>query len=226
MRGRLRRLAGRAGLESHLHESFDEAWERSRGRWRRARPDADLTWGAQVTGEAFIEKAAANGAFGPGKAVLEVGPGYGRLLETAIERGEEFGSWTGIDLSDANVRHLTAKFERDGVRFLQADVESVRLEAPADTVLSSLTFKHLFPSFNRGLANLASQMSPGGVAIFDLIEGERRYFEADGVTYIRWYTRGEVRDLVNRSGLEVTSFDEVRHHPAMTRLLVVAQKPG
>jgi hypothetical protein len=100
-----------------------------------------------------------------------------------------------------------------------------RLGEQVDAVLSSLTFKHLFPSFERGLANLANQMAPGAVAVFDLIEGERRYFEPDGVTYIRWYTRDEVRELASRAGLDSVEFDEVRHHPEMSRLLVVARKP-
>jgi SAM-dependent methyltransferase len=212
-------------LETQLHESREELWERSRERWRAARPDADLTWGTELTGDAFIEKATAAGAFGPGKAVVEVGPGYGRLLRSAIDRGVEFASWTGIDLSEENVRHLEQSFDRDGVGFRVADVEEVELDQPVDAVLSSLTFKHLFPSFARALANLAGQMAPGAVLVIDLIEGERRFFEPDGVTYIRCYTRDEVRELVGNAGLESIEFDEVRHHPDLARMLVVARKP-
>src|SRR4051794_26278280 len=179
-------------LETQLHESREESWDRSRERWRAARPDADLTWGAELTGDAFIEKAAAAGAFAPDKAVVEVGPGYGRLVRSGIEREVAFASWTGIDLSQENVSHLRATFDHDDVDFRVADAEEADLGGPIHAVLSSLTFKHLFPSFERALANLAGQMAPGGVAVFDLIEGERRFFEPDGVTYIRWYTRDEV----------------------------------
>jgi SAM-dependent methyltransferase len=213
-------------VESKLHESRDEAWQRSRERWRAARPDAHLTWGAELTGDAFIEKAEAAGAFGPGRVVVEVGPGYGRLLASALERGAEFESWAGIDLSQENVDHLEGRFGGESrAAFQVADVEEVKLDRPADAVLSSLTFKHLYPSFERALTNLGSQLSPGGVVLFDLIEGERRYFEEDEVTYIRWYTRDEVRELVERCGLELEAFDEVRHHPDMARLLVIARKP-
>jgi hypothetical protein len=131
-----------------------------------------------------------------------------------------------VDLSGQNVRHLEQRFDQDSVRFVEADVEEVELEEPIDALLSSLTFKHLFPSFERALTNLGRQMAPGAVAVFDLIEGHRRYFEADGVTYIRCYTRDEVRELVDRCGLAVEAFDEVRHHPDMARLLVLARKPG
>lgn len=226
LRQRLETLEGEVRrLETQLHESREETWERSRERWRKARPDPELTWGADLTGDAFIAQAAKAGAFGEGKAVLEVGPGYGRLLATALDRGVEVASWTGIDLSDENVRHLERRFDRDGARFIVADVEEVRLPEPPDSVLSSLTLKHLYPTFERGLANLASQMAPGGVAVFDLIEGERSYFEPDDVTYIRWYTRDEVTEIVARCGLAVDRFEDVFHHPDMRRLLVVARKP-
>jgi hypothetical protein len=72
------------------------------------------------------------------------------------------------------------------------DIETVNLGDPVDTVISSLTFKHLFPSFEYALRNIAEQLCPEGLVVFDLIEGHRRYFEDDGVTYICWYSRDEV----------------------------------
>ncbi|MGH2951670.1 MAG: class I SAM-dependent methyltransferase [Solirubrobacterales bacterium] len=199
-------------------------WDRSRARWLAAQPDADLTWGAELTGDAFIDKAAAHGAFGPGRRVLEIGPGYGRLLRSSIEREVSFESWVGVDLSAENVAFLGGRFPDDRIRFVEADVERVSLDQPVDTMLSSLTFKHLFPSFEAALGNLAPQLRPGGLVAFDLIEGERRYFEDDGVTYIRWYTREEIDEIVARAGLERVAFDEVQHHPDITRLLVVARR--
>ena len=212
-------------LESALHESRDEVWERSRERWRAATPDPNLTWDVELTGDAFIGKAAEQGAFGPDRRIVEVGPGYGRLLSTALEQKREFESWTGVDLSEANVEHLGGKFSDPRVSFIQADVESAEVEGGIDTIVSSLTFKHLFPSFEKGLTNLAGQMRPGGVALFDLIEGERRYFEQDDVTYIRWYTRPEIEEILGRAGLEPAGFDEVQHHPNVSRLLVIARRP-
>jgi SAM-dependent methyltransferase len=144
-------------LETQLHESRDETWERSRERWRHVAPDPDLTWGRELTGNAFVERAQSYGTYGPDKTIVEIGPGYGRLLSSCIELGLDFDSYVGVDLSAANVRHLEDRFaDREGVRFIEADVEAVQLPAPADTVLSSLTFKHLFPSFELALSNLAS----------------------------------------------------------------------
>jgi len=59
---------------------------------------------------------------------------------------------------------------------------------------------------------------------FDLLEGNRTIFEQDKVTYIKWYTRDEVKSIVNRIPLQLVSFDEVRHDPEHQRLLVVARK--
>ena len=226
LHGRIHQLERRVeSLETQLHESREEAWERSRTRWRAAEPTANLTWDVELTGGAFIDRAEYHGAFDEDRHIVEVGPGYGRLLQTVIERRLPFARYTGVDLSEQNVRHLSQRFTGEAVSFVHGDVEEVRLEQPVDTVLSSLTFKHLFPSFERALTNLAGQMATGGLVLFDLIEGSRRYFEEDGVTYIRWYERGEVEDLLGRCGLELAAFEEVRHHPTLARLLVVGRRP-
>lgn len=225
LHARIHRLERRVeSLETQLHESREEAWERSRARWRAARPTAGLTWDVELTGDAFIDRAEHHGAFGEGRRLVEVGPGYGRLLATALERGLPFGSYLGVDLSEQNVTHLLGRFSDARVSFVTGDVESLRLDAPADSVMASLTFKHLFPSFEAALANLARQMSVGGLVLFDLIEGKRRYFEDDGVTYIRHYERPEVESILTACSLELVAFEEVRHHPSLARLLVVARK--
>jgi GT2 family glycosyltransferase len=209
--------------ESELPEQA--IWERSRARWRAAKPDARLTWGAEIGGDAFIEAAAGRGVFGDGHSIVEIGPGYGRLLRSALAHGVGFARWTGVDLSPDNVDQLRALFAEDArVAFVNADAEDVRLDHPIDGLVSSLTFKHMYPTFEKALVNLAGQMRTGAVAAIDLIEGERAYFEPDGVTYIRWYTREEVREIYERAGLELHAFEEVRHHPEVTRLLAVGVK--
>lgn len=227
LHGRIHRLERRVeSLETQLHESREEAWERSRTRWRAAEPTANLTWDVSLTGDAFIDRAEHHGAFGEGRHVVEVGPGYGRLLGTTLGRGLAFAAYTGVDLSEQNVAHLSRTFQDERVSFVREDVEEVRFAEPVDAVLSSLTFKHLFPSFEPALRNLASQMAAGGVVLFDLIEGSRRFFEDDGVTYIRWYERDEVEGLLGACGLDLVAFEEVRHHPTLARLLVVGRKPA
>ncbi len=225
LHGRIHQLERRVeSLETQLHESREEAWERSRTRWRASEPTVNLTWDVELTGEAFVDRAEHHVAFGEGRHIVEVGPGYGRLLSTIVQRELPFGRYTGVDLSQRNVEHLSRKFADPRISFVQEDAEQARFEEPVDTVLSSLTFKHLFPSFERALSNLAEQMTPGGVVLFDLIEGSRRFFEDDDLTYIRWYERGEVEELLGRCGLELEDFEEVRHHPSLARLLAVGRR--
>ena len=230
VRHSLRRIAGIDDLharidelEERLAESRDDTWERSRTRWRDASPTDDLTWDTELTGDAFIEKVVETGAFGPETDVLEIGPGYGRLLRSCLDAGLQFRSYVGVDLSAENVAHLQEKFGSDTVSFVNADIESIQLDSDVDLVISSLTLKHLYPSWERGLANVSSRLRPGGRLVIDLIEGERRWWEHDNATYIRSYSREEVREILGRIGFTDVYFDEVTHCPGRTRLLVVAR---
>lgn len=212
-------------LEERLLESHEEIHERSRRRWRDAQPDDRLTWMQALTGDAFVDKLEAYGAFAPGHRVLEVGPGYGRLIKTVLERDLPFASYHGVDLSAKNVAALRQELDDPRLSFLNTDVEVVELEDPLDLVYSSLTFKHFYPSFEAALLHLGRQMKRGAFVIFDLVEGHKRYFEADGVTYLRFYERQEARDILERANFELVAFDEVLHDPTHPRLLVVARRP-
>jgi SAM-dependent methyltransferase len=215
-------------LETLMLESHDRIHERSQRRWARAAPAVDLTFGRALTGDAFVTKAAQYGAFGEGRIVVEIGPGYGRLPEAALRHGIQFQRWIGVDLSAQNVSHLRERFSSsdDRFEFVQGNAESVALQEKADTLVSSLTLKHFYPSFEAALANAAGQMRDGGTIVIDLIEGERRYFEDDAETYIRWYQRDEVRAIFERCGCEVTAFDVVEHDADHHRLLVVGRRSG
>jgi SAM-dependent methyltransferase len=212
-RRRLRRLR-RAG----------DLRERSKRRWRDAPPDPGLTWGGAVSGDAAVEVAEAHGAFGPGSSVVEIGPGYGRVLASCLARGVEFERYLGLELSERNVRHLRETFTDPRVEIRQGDAETASLGAPVDAVISFLTFKHLYPSFEAALANLAPQLREGGLVLFDLLEGSRAYFHRDRATFIRHYTRGEVTEILARTGLQLEGFYRVEHAPGRARLLVVARR--
>jgi SAM-dependent methyltransferase len=207
----------------------EDPGSRSKERWRRSRPDAGLTWGRELSGAAFVRKAAEYGAFGPDHVVLEVGPGYGRLVRAALDEEVAFKRWVGLDLSAGTVESFNERFHEDPVEAVLGDAETARLGPEFDVLLSSLTFKHIYPTFGRALSNLQDQLRPGGLAIFDLIEGEREYFQRqDGVTYIRHYSRDEAADLVSQAAMKLVTFDAVDHDddPAHRRLLVVARRPS
>jgi SAM-dependent methyltransferase len=214
-------------LERMMLESHERTHQRSQERWLAAAPDVDLTFGRELSGDAFVELAERYGAFRDGATVVEIGPGYGRLIEAALRRGVPFARWIGVDLSERNVAHLRSRFGGDGrFEFVNEDAERVALPVRADALLSSLTLKHVYPSFEGVLANLAEQLSGGATIVTDLIEGDRRFFQDDARTYIRWYRREEVTELFERAGCEVTAFDEVVHDPDHVRLLVVGRRPS
>jgi SAM-dependent methyltransferase len=228
VRPMLRRLRARAreyrdlpGRLDHLERlilDLDEGRlkDRSQERWVEAEPNKVLTFDRELTGDAFIRAAERHGAFGPGTTVVEIGPGYGRLAEAAERLGVGFERWVGVDLSEKNVAELSRRF--DGrFEWIVGDAETA--DVAGDTLVSSLTFKHFYPTFEAALSNLAPHVER---VVIDLLEGEGRWFEQwDGRTYIRQYTRPEVEQIFGRCGLRVEAFDTVEHDPDHRRLLAV-----
>jgi SAM-dependent methyltransferase len=200
--------------------------ERSRVRWRGSRPAEGLTWGKALSGKPFIDKAEKYGVFSPDRAILEIGPGYGRLLRETVGRGLPFREYVGVDISEQNVEHLRSQFTEPNIRFVLGDVESVRLNTRFDAVVSSLTLKHLYPSFEEALRNVVRHLAPGATLVFDLIEGDSAgFFPPHYLIFVRSYSRAELEGILDATGLELVAFDEVEHDPEHTRLLVVARKP-
>jgi SAM-dependent methyltransferase len=221
----LGRLRGRVNDKNEMRPNQEDAqaqWERSRVRWRNAAPVGHLTWGKEINGDNFVSTMNQHGAFGSGKALLEIGPGYGRLLKSIIQSEAPFQTYLGVDLSNQNVAFLTETFSDERIAFQQGDIETRNFDQKFDVVFSSLTFKHLFPSFEKVLQNVARALNPRALVLFDLMEGSAQHFEPDGVTFLRHYTREEVSEILNRCGLRLAAWDEVEHTPEQKRLLVVA----
>ena len=58
--------------------------EKSLERWKNCYPDRYLTWGKMITGHAFVELAQKYCNFTSAKRILELGPGYGRILASLL----------------------------------------------------------------------------------------------------------------------------------------------
>ncbi len=215
-------------LEQRLAESYDERRARSTSRWRETTPNIGLTWGMELSAVPFITAVEKHGGFRAGGAdgprVLEIGPGYGRLVGGAIDAGVPFVRWTGLDLSEKNVAHLTSKFSADRTRFLQGDAMDADLDEPWDLLVSSLTIKHIYPSFEPALENLLRFAAPEALIIVDLIEGSGSMFEDNQVTYIRRYSKPELTEMMERLGLKDVAFDSVVHAKGYERLLLIARR--
>ena len=197
-------------------------------RWFGAAPDAHLTWGSVVSGDAFIEKARENGVFGEDKSILEIGPGYGRLLSSIKQKGLPFDHYTGLDISQSNIDYLKSKFGNTQVEFIRGDAETIELQRNYDSLISSLTLKHLYPTFEKALLNVSKAMKANSVACFDLLErasgGSQSVVEDDAKTYRRYYSRAEVMAILRETSFSFVKFDYVKHMEGRVRLLVVARK--
>jgi SAM-dependent methyltransferase len=199
-----------------------QTWERSRTRWIHSKPDNELTWGIEVSGDNFVRKVFSYNVFSPHKTILEVGPGKGRLLKSLINLGIPYGRYFGIDISAKNITYLRENFSNTRHSFMVGDIETAKLES-FDILLSSLTFKHLFPSFKKALINVSRHMNPSAMLFFDLPEGKLKCFHNGA--YIRWYSKSEVRDILRDCNLEIVTLDHVIHVPwHKRRLLVVAKR--
>ncbi|HET6158078.1 MAG TPA: class I SAM-dependent methyltransferase [Dongiaceae bacterium] len=195
-------------------------WELSRARWREAEPDLALTWNEALDGLGFIDAVNRYAGFDAQKRLLEIGPGYGRLIESMLERGYRFRSYLGLDISNKNIEFLTGKYPGSRMKFVQGDAELVSLPEKFDVIYSSATFHHFYPDNRQLLRNLAKALSAKGVLCFDLIEGNKAWF--DGATYMRWYERAEITAILEESNLRLVQFDEVQHTQKRKRLFVVA----
>ena len=127
-------------------------------------------------------------------------------------------------ISARNVAYLTEQFTDPRIGFIYGDAESASLPQTFDVVISSLVLKHIFPSFEKALTNVSTYLNPGSIVVFDVIEGRKQFFEDDDVTYIRYYTKEELAEILERSSLQLVAFDEVLHDADHPRLLVVARK--
>jgi len=199
-------------------------WDRSRIRWMNSSPDEGLTWQINLTGDAFVNKLREYIDFSEEKSILDLGPGYGRIFKSIVNLNVPFKSYTGLDISIKSVDFLNSNFGAKSVNFVIGDMEAVILENNYDIVVSSLTFKHLFPTFKKTLLNISKYLNKNSVIAFDLIEGDSWGVEKLSDTYIKKYTKHEVEAILREIGFGVVKFDIVSHAPGFDRLLVIAKK--
>jgi SAM-dependent methyltransferase len=205
----------------------EQLWELSKSRWQSAKPDVELTWGKNLKGDAFVKRVLTQLSDTQACNVLEIGPGYGRLLESWCRAGGTFNRYVGVDLSPQNISLLKDKFKfMAKAEFICGDIETLRLDEQYEVVMSSLTFKHLYPTFENGLKNVSRFVKQQGLIFFDVPEGLDKRWQARERTYLRAYSRDEIAGILGRVRLDLLGFEEVKHAPGYSRLLVIARKPS
>jgi SAM-dependent methyltransferase len=200
----------------------------SQTRWKADEPAAGLTWGVMMDGKSLWSIYLRTRSFAPSDRVLEIGPGYGRLLTTALEASVPFDDYVGVEMSPVRVKTLKKKFSDGRVKFKVGDVNIWRGNREFDVVICSSTFEHLFPDCRKALINLRSQVAAGAHLFIDFIgtEATSAGFEPTN-TFVRCYRSEELRSLFAECGYSVVDVVPVVLNPGgqsreIARKLVIA----
>jgi SAM-dependent methyltransferase len=189
-------------------------------RWRKyTKPDNLLTWGEMLTGDSLVEVCSKYTDFS-GK-VLEIGPGYGRFLGSVLKIKTPL-NYIGIDISKANIDFLNEKYKEH--TFIHANCNEYDFEKDEfNVIVSFLTFKHQYPTFELLLRKIYQWKAPNGVVIFDIPETTIPFenFEEDRGAYIRFYLKPEITTICRNTGFKNIEFDSVTHMEGKVRTLVI-----
>lgn len=218
LREKLLRLLGAPNPRSanlrYLFTVDPEARALSQNRWRGDESDAGLTWGTMMSGDPFVDVLASRVAWNEATRVVEIGPGYGRILDAILRRGLPFCQYTGLELSSARVLRLRGQYRDLRLSFIEADVlGSIKLNENADLVFGAAVFEHFYPDFGTALRTISGLLAQDGAVVFDLIrepEIGNTTFEANG-TFIRWYTRQEAEEILRRHDYHLRSAIEISY---------------
>lgn len=197
--------------------------------WRKSLPTTGFTWGIALSGDSFVNVLQQwCGEFHGGLRLLEVGPGYGRVLATILDRRLPFGDYCGIDLSPANIDFLRERFPDPRTAFLCGDVCQAHPTGPWHVIFATTVFHHLYPSFQPAAACLADSAVMGGFLVFDVPEGKARRSDAlvrRRRCYFRRYARNEIKAILRQAGWRVVAFDRLKNHKNdIVRLVVIAKR--
>lgn len=141
--------------------------------------------------------------------MLEIGPGYGRLLQGLQKQSIDIASYVGVDLSQARIERLNQDFGNSSIQFLAGDARSVDLSAYErfNLLISSSTFEHISPDFGTALQHLSHFLEDGAIAILDLIDyGDptlSRYEGCPTGVFVRIYSVDEIEKIITNAGFEV-----------------------
>jgi SAM-dependent methyltransferase len=160
--------------------------------------------GTPATGE---ETAASLAALAPGKRLLELGVGTGRVALPLVERGFDV---TGVDVSEAMVARLRAKPGGDRVTIAMGDMADVPPDGPFDLVYVVFnTFWGLTTQDAqlRCFENVAGRLAPAGLFVIEAFVPDLARFD-----------RGQ-RLHAERVELELVQIAVARHFASEQRVV-------
>jgi cyclopropane-fatty-acyl-phospholipid synthase len=110
---------------------------------------------------------------GPGKTVLEIGPGWGAFASHALQTGVRF---TGITNSEVSQSYLKGKLANFGDNFdiLLTDFYDFEPKQPFDAIVIMGVIEHL-PDYERVLKKFYRLLKPGGRVFLDGSAAKKKY---------------------------------------------------
>jgi phospholipid N-methyltransferase len=207
----------------------------SQQRWKGDEVDEGLTWGKLMSGESFISAMSKFYVINTGDSVLEIGPGYGRLIKTILEKQLPFSKYDGLELSSERVKRLRREFTDPRINFIQGDVMKFTHNAQYNLVLCSATFEHLFPDFSIALSNIVRHLVKNAYLFIDFIMEDDNLsiefadFEKMGDAFVRIYSKNELERLFVEQGIRIVSIEPIilgrgAHGRDVRRALVVSNR--
>jgi SAM-dependent methyltransferase len=151
-----------------------------------------------------------------GARVLEIGAGMGNLSRHLAPRRQLY---IATDIDPEHLARLRVRFQlRPNVKLMRCDLSApadfVPLAAQADTVICLNVLEHIEDDA-AGLANIASALVPGGVAIVLVPQDPEIYGTLDReLGHYRRYSEAELRAKMEAAGLAV---ERVLHFNRITR---------
>ena len=101
-----------------------------------------------------------------GKAVVDLGCGYGWFCRAARELGAS--DVTGVDISEKMLARAAELTDDNRIHYERSDLESLALKANSlDLVYSSLAL-HYLPELDTLFANVQRALKPGGSLVFSM----------------------------------------------------------
>jgi ectoine hydroxylase-related dioxygenase (phytanoyl-CoA dioxygenase family)/SAM-dependent methyltransferase len=220
-------------LKKQEHERLLEL---SKLRWRADEPDAGLTWGVPMVGDEFVRFLLMEVTLKETSTIVEIGPGYGRILGALLKQGIPFKRYIGLEISSTRVARLCEQFRDPRIEFREADIlSSLDLNAVADLTFSSAVFEHFYPDFGAAMDTISQFTRTGGAVVIDFIRDDKNPEHSaawfDQETYMRTYSSRELEVLFERNGFALNKISRISFgrdilNREITRTIVFGTRKG
>lgn len=200
---------------------------KSKIRWQGDEEDRHLTWGVIMSGKQFVDVMKKHGKPRGFDKILEIGPGYGRLLDELLRRTASFKDYVGYDLSEARVKRLNKKYvyAAQPCEFHTGDITEVAVNGEYSVVICSSTFEHFWPDFRTALKNLYRENVQYFIDFIDQQLDASNFH--DDTYFVRVYTIEQIIKIFEEEkykivGCEEISFGKSSDGTEVKRILVIA----